>query len=403
MNKRVLYVVTVVGLIFTLSVTHTTSSYAASSTKNLDQQIANAKKKKADSQKKAKEAQSRIAQVKSDKQLTLKEIDDLNNQLKVTYEKLEQLNVKLEKTEVELANQEKQLDEAEARVEKRDGLLKSRLRLMYTNGTVSYLDVLFSATSFSDFLTRLDSLQMVFTQDQEILDSNKKDRDLIAAKKQEVMISLAEAQKLYESTTDIRNDLQQKEQAKEVRVAQLANEEHVLEKITAEEEENVIAFAREESKLQAEKAKAAGGGTNKYSGGKFAYPLAKQAKVTSEYGSRTNPVTGKQGEFHKGIDFGAPSGSDILAADDGIVILAGSYSGYGNCVIINHGKDKNGKEIWTLYGHIRHGGIKVSKGAKVKRGQKIAEVGSTGQSTGPHLHFEVRVDEKVVNAGSYLK
>ncbi|TCZ76873.1 peptidase M23 [Paenibacillus albiflavus] len=403
MKKRIIYLTLTASLVAALTTTQLTSSYAATSTKNIDQQIANLKKQKADSQKTIKDAQNKIAQVKSDKQLTLREIDDLNNQLKATYAKLEQLDAELDKTEKELENQAKQLDEAETRVAKRDDLLKSRLRLIYTNGAVSYLDVLFNATSFSDFLTRLDSLQMVFNQDQEILDENKKDRDAIALKKEEVAKSLVEVQKLYDTTTALRVDLQQKEHAKEVRVAELEHQAESLEKITAEEEEKVITMAREESKLQAEKAKAAGGSSYKYSGGKFAYPLPSQVPVTSEYGSRVNPVTGQKGEFHKGIDFGAKSGTNILAAEDGVVLLASSYSGYGNCVIINHGKDKNGNEVWTLYGHIRMGGIKVSKGDKVKRGQKIAEVGSTGQSTGPHLHFEVRVNEKVVDPGPYLK
>jgi murein DD-endopeptidase MepM/ murein hydrolase activator NlpD len=404
MKKRIIYLVLVVGLIGTLATTQMTTGYAATttSTKNLDKQIANLKKQKAEAQKRAKDAQNQIAQVKIDKQLTLKEIDDLNNQLKSTYAKLEKLDTQLEQTEQELQNQAKQLDEAEARVEKRDALLESRLRLIYTNGAVSYLDVLFSATSFSDFLKRLDTLQMVFTQDQEILEANKRDRDAVAKKKQEVAVSLANVQKMYDEATALRIDLQKKEAAKEVQVAALEHKEDELEKITEDEEERLMALAKQESKLQAEKRKASGQKNIQYPGGTFAYPLVKQGRVTSNFGGRINPVTGKR-EGHKGMDIAVPSGTDILAAEDGYVITAGSQSGYGNTVMINHGTNKDGKEVWTVYAHIRHGGIKVSKGDKVKRGQKIAEVGSTGQSTGPHLHFEVRVDGKYTSPEGYLK
>lgn len=402
MKKRIIYLVLVVGLIGTLATTQMTTSYAATSTKNLEKQIANLKKQKADAQKRAKDAQNQIAQVKIDKQLTLKEIDDLNNQLKATYVKLEKLDSQVEQTEKELQNQAKQLDEAEARVERRDELLDSRLRLIYTNGAVSYLEVLFSATSFSDFLNRLDTLQMVFSQDQEILESNKRDRDAVAKKKEEVAASLVQVQKLYDEATALRIDLQKKEAAKEVQVAALDDKAEALEKITEEEEERLMALAREESKLQAEKRKASGQKDIKYPGGKFAYPLEKQATVTSEFGNRVNPVTGKR-EGHKGMDLAIKTGTAILAAEDGYVVTAGSQSGYGNTVIIDHGKDNNGKSVMTVYAHIRHGGIKVSKGDKVKRGQKIAEVGSTGQSTGPHLHFEVRVDGKYTSPAGYLK
>ncbi|MGO4373532.1 M23 family metallopeptidase [Paenibacillus sp. MCAF20] len=98
------------------------------------------------------------------------------------------------------------------------------------------------------------------------------------------------------------------------------------------------------------------------------------------------------------MDFAAPQGTDIYAAEGGVVIISQTWSSYGECIVIDHG---NG--LWTLYGHIRKGGRLVSKGDTVKKGDKIAEVGSTGNSTGPHLHFEVRKNEVAVNPGGYLK
>lgn len=398
MKKRIFSLFLVISLMIVSMAPY--NSFAASSS-SIDKQLADIKRQKAEAEKKAREAQSRIANVKSAKKKTLQEIVELNEQLKATYAKLTELNKRLEETEQELQIKAQELDQAEARVERRDELLKSRLRLIYTNGAVSYLDVLFSATSFSDFLTRLEALKMVFNQDQEILESNKRDRDLVAEKKKEVEATLVMVKGLYDEASALKIELERKEHEKEVQVAQLDKEAEALEKITEEEEKMLMELARKEAKLQAEKNKSLSNLT--FPGGTFAFPLPQSYKMTSDFGSRTNPVTGKKGEFHKGLDFGAPNGTNILAAEAGSVIFAGSMSGYGNAVIINHGKNKDGKEVWTLYAHIRKGGIKVNKGDMVKRGQKIAEVGMTGQSTGYHLHFEVRINESPVDPKPYLR
>lgn len=120
------------------------------------------------------------------------------------------------------------------------------------------------------------------------------------------------------------------------------------------------------------------------------------ARLSSGYGMRIHPITGVK-KNHTGVDLAAPQGTDIHAAQDGVVIVAEWWSGYGNTVIIDHGDN-----VWTLYGHIRSGGIKVEKGQQVKKGETIAEVGSTGNSTGPHLHFEVRINGNPVDPMPYL-
>lgn len=134
-----------------------------------------------------------------------------------------------------------------------------------------------------------------------------------------------------------------------------------------------------------------------YTGGSgtLALPVS-HYRLSSTFGMRVHPITGKL-KGHTGIDMAAPQGTDIHAAEDGVVIVAEWWSGYGNTVVIDHGDG-----LWTLYGHIRNGGTVVHTGQTVKRGQKIAEVGSTGNSTGPHCHFEVRENNKPVNPMNYL-
>ncbi len=399
MKKRILPLLLSLGMAGLLVVPY--AGYAATATSKIDQELSQLKRDKAAAQKKANEAQKQITQVHHEKEQAAKDIKTIQVQLDEAGKKVSDLNEKIDEVSEDLKVNGEQLDEAEARVFSRDQMLKSRLRLMYMNGTVSYMDVLLSATSFSDFLSRLEALKSIVNQDKDILEANVKDRDLVAQKKAETEKQLAEVKALYAEADKARDVLAVKEKEKEVRIASLSRKEKELEEITEENEKLLIQFAAKESSLQAKK-RATAASSNKnvftYSGGKFGYPLGIKAPMTSDFGSRIDPITKKREEFHKGIDLGAPKGTDILAAENGVVIVAAWWSGYGNCVIIDHGKG-----VWTLYGHIRADGIFVKKGDSVKRGQKIAEVGSTGNSTGNHLHFEVRTNEQPVDPKPYLR
>lgn len=309
--------------------------------------------------------------------------------------------------EEELLQTGLELEQAEERVKTRDELLQSRMRLMYTNGFVSYMDVLLSATSFTDFIDRFDALQSILSQDRDILAEQREEKELVSLKKIEVEKQFEEVKAIYAKLELYEAHLVKKEQEKETMIAsynenikeidnklsQIDSTLEELEGISKEQEELLMALASKVSKLNAEKNKI----SNPYTGGKLGMPIRDSYRISSNFGTRVHPISGKK-HTHTGIDFAAPQGTDIYAAEGGVVLVAQTWSSYGNCVIIDHG---NG--LWTLYGHIRNGGIKVEKGETVKKGQKIAEVGSTGNSTGPHLHFEVRVNQTPVNPSSYLK
>ncbi|WP_241675096.1 murein hydrolase activator EnvC family protein [Paenibacillus luteus] len=309
--------------------------------------------------------------------------------------------------EEELLQTGLELEQAEERVKTRDELLQSRMRLMYTNGFVSYMDVLLSATSFTDFIDRFDALQSILSQDRDILAEQREEKELVSLKKVEVEKQFEEVKAIYAKLELYEAHLVKKEQEKETMIAsynvnikeldnklsQIDSTLEELEGISKEQEELLMALASKVSKLNAEKNKI----SNPYTGGKLGMPIKDSYRISSNFGTRVHPISGKK-HTHTGIDFAAPQGTDIYAAEGGVVLVAQTWSSYGNCVIIDHG---NG--LWTLYGHIRNGGIKVEKGETVKKGQKIAEVGSTGNSTGPHLHFEVRVNQTPVNPSSYLK
>ncbi|MNH96269.1 Murein DD-endopeptidase MepM [compost metagenome] len=355
--------------------------------------------------------------------------------------KMTDISGKIASTEKSLNITAAELDEAEARVASREKLLESRVRLMYTDGAVSYLDVLLSSTSFSDFLDRADSLKMIVDQDQDLLVQHKLDKQTVIAKKQELEGQYAQAKQLYTDLESQRSTLKEKEAEKQELIAyydkeiqetdglteeqdaklvQLASERSALEnkkdQIKAEEAARKAAAAKAEAARRAAAAAAAAkaraasssssSGSNsdssssysEYAGGNgpFLLPVG-SARISSPYGVRTHPVTGEVGKMHTGTDFAVPQGTSIHAADSGTVIVAEWWSGYGYTVVIDHGGG-----VWTLYGHIREGGIKVSVGERVSRGQTIAESGATGRVTGPHLHFEVRIDGKPVDPMPYL-
>lgn len=284
---------------------------------------------------------------------------------------------------------------------------------------------------------------MIVDQDQDLLVQHKLDKQTVIVKKQELEGQYATAKQLYTDLEAQRSMLKEKEAEKQELIAYYDEEIQNSEVLSAEQDAKLVELASSRSALEAQKdklkaeeaarraaaakaeaqrraalaaakaaeaaknakaARSAGGDSSsvasaeEYSGGDGPYlrPVG-YARISSPFGYRTHPVTHEVGKLHTGVDFAVPQGTSIHAADSGTVIVAEWYSGYGYCVIIDHGGG-----VWTLYGHIREGGIKVSQGQRVERGQKIAESGSTGRSTGPHLHFEVRINGTPVNPMPYL-
>ncbi|WP_028559434.1 murein hydrolase activator EnvC family protein [Paenibacillus pinihumi] len=341
------------------------------------------------------QAQQDYKAVEQKKEETAQSITKIMSQINQTTDNMQNVRDRLEVTEGQLLEAGESLQEAEKRIEARDKLLKSRVRLLYTSGSVSYLDVLLSSTSFIDFLDRFDSIQSILSQDKTILEEHKKDKVLIEVKKAEVETKLAEVKDLYGRLEVYYAQLVDKEKEKEKMILSYSEQMEELEDISAEQEELIMKLAKKAADLEKQRNRVK---SHYKSGGKLLRPIGDGYRISSGFGPRTHPITGKKGKMHTGVDFAAPQGTAIYAAESGVVLVAQATSGYGNTVIIDHG---NG--MWTLYGHIRNGGIKVDAGQTVKRGQKIAEVGSTGNSTGPHLHFEVRMNEKPQNPMSYIR
>lgn len=365
-------------------------------------------------QQKAKQAEKAQEKAASQKQEAEHYVNKNNEYLKqvmeqitVVSDELANISIKIDETEQNLRETGVKLEETKARIEERSVLLDSRVRLMYTDGAVSYLDVLLSSTSFTDFLERADSLQAIANQDHLLLEEHKHDKELILEQQEQLNHDYEKVKTLYADAESRKSVLEDKEKEKQELIAKYHAEIEESDDISEEQERLLVELATKRATLEKEKNKlkaaqvytykssSSGSGGFKGSGGSMGLPV-NGARLSSGYGTRVHPITGKL-KAHTGVDFAAPQGTDIYAAEGGIVIVAEWWSGYGNAVIIDHGDN-----VWTLYGHIRNDGIKVEKGEQVKKGQKIAEVGSTGNSTGPHLHFEVRINGSPVDPMPYL-
>ena len=349
-----------------------------------------------------KDAQAKKEQFQQEINVNAAEINKLAEQINTKENEISKLQANIFTKTQQIEKSTLELAEAEQRVKERDKLLKDRLRLMYQQGDVQYMEVLLASTSFSDFLDRFDSLQAIFKQDTEILRKNKEDRDLIAATKQRLEGEKTELTQLKSAQEEQKRELDQFKSQKEAINRQLEVNKSEQERIEAEaqkiQDAAVSEIYRLTQAIEAERYKqnTKPQGSGETFTGPFTWPVPGVYMITSEFGDRVDPFTGER-VGHNGMDIGAGQGTTVVAAQSGTVITAGWVSGFGNCIIINHG---NG--LWSLYGHLMNGGIQVSQGQEVTQGDVIGNVGSTGRSTGPHLHFGVYLNGAVVNPRSYL-
>ena len=294
----------------------------------------------------------------------------------------------------ELDATEKRIDENEDKLKvlnkdfavKRDQLAK-RVRDIYINGQINYLDVLFGAKDFQDFFTRMDLLKRVIQQDYDLVQVVFAEKTAIETSQKELEKDKAAKEKLVAAAADRKKEAEKKQAAKQAIIDKMETDRATQERII---NENLAASKEVEQMIRNSRYQPASPALS--GGGALNWPLG--GPITSPFGWRVHPITGAS-RFHSGIDIGGDYGDTIHAAGAGIVSYAGWISGYGYAVIIDHGGG-----ISTLYGHNQ--ALLVSEGQSVSQGQAIAECGSTGNSTGPHCHFEVRVDGEPVDPMGYL-
>lgn len=319
----------------------------------------------------------------------IQELDDkirtAENEIAGMDEKLIDLQTKVEETTQNLQIVQKNYDENRK-------IMENRLVVMYECGDVTYLDLLLRSSSLVEFLSNYYIIEEIVRSDNELLASIEKEKDEIETTKKQLEQQKAELKLLKVKQEQTRIIMQNNKTIQQNEIDKLSDNEKEL-------QQKIQEYKDEEARIENLIKLASGQYTynGEYSGGVMAWPIAKEGTyITSNYGTREHPIQGII-KTHTGIDIGnAGFGAPVIAAADGIVSMASYYGGYGNCVMINHG---NG--ISTLYGHGQK--ILTTVGAEVKKGDLIMEVGSTGLSTGPHLHFEVRINGVHTNPLQYLQ
>lgn len=330
-----------------------------------------------------KRVEANIRRLRGEKGELAFELKTLDKELLVAGEELEGVKKSLETEKEEHERLARELEEKTEDLEKKRGQLAERSVEIYKQGDLSYLDLVFGAEDFSDFIDRVFFLQIIYENDQRLITSVKDQIAEVNLKKVEVNQKIIVIEEMREEVELRIEEINVHLEAKKNAMKQIRNDEALYNKQVKEIE-------AESKRIQAELRRLAQSGSG-YKGkpwtGNFLKPL--NGPITSGFGWRKHPIF-KVKKMHAGVDIDGVTGDPIKAGGDGKVIYADWRGGYGKCVMIDHGKG-----IVTLYAHLSK--ILVKKGQIVSAGTKIGKVGSTGYSTGSHLHFEVRVNGKPVN------
>lgn len=328
-------------------------------------------------------------------------VTQLDNELSGIQEKIAQYNTLIIEKEQEIEDTTEELNAAIKQQEEQYEAMKKRIQFMYERGDTFYLELLFSSTGFADMANKAEYIEALSRYDKNKLDEYVETKEMVQLCKEKLEAEkevLDEAKIAVEAEEASISELIDQKEAQIISVStDISTKEAAIkeyEEMIAQENAEIAALekavAEEKARLEAENAKA-----RIYNGGMFAWPCPGYKRISDEYGNRIHPILGTQ-QFHNGVDMSAPAGTAILAAYDGDVIAAAYSSSMGNYIMIDHGSG-----LYTIYMHCS--ALYVSKGQTVTKGQNIAAVGSTGRSTGPHLHFSVRLNGSYVSPWNYLK
>ena len=355
---------------------------------NIQQQMTNEANKKS-------EAEKTIGTVYEQLHAIQIELDTATAELKQVQADRIQLDKDITKTEAELKA-------AQARLQSREKVFYKRVRDIYINGRLSYLDVVVGSKDFSDFANRMEMLKRILQSDMDLINTIKTEREEIASKKAKLEEDRAKVLELEKVAQEKQNLINQKKAERQAVLERAMNDRDTAERAYNElmaSSASITAMLQQRAAERATAAAAAasqgggGGGATWVQGtGQLAAPVV--APITSDFGWRIHPIYGTR-RLHAGTDFGVDEGTPVHAADGGVVVEAGWVSGYGYTVIIDHG---NGMS--TLYAH--NSDVAVSPGQTVSKGQVVSYSGNTGGSTGPHLHFEVRINGEPTDPMGYL-
>ncbi len=330
---------------------------------------------------------NKLNKEKQEKNSVASEINRLDSEIRNINAEINELSSNIENMNSNIKECENNITQLEDEINLKTELLEKRVRVMYKKGgSLGYVEVLFDAEDLGDFLTRLDMIQKIVDNDVELLSG-------LEAENNELNMLKAELENEKSQLANALNDVEVKKE--EIVVVSRSKEDYMrsleqnIEELKAQEDRLLADSKRLEDEIHKTQLEI------EYAGGVMAWPSPGYYRVTSPYGMRLHPIYGYS-KMHTGVDVGVAMNQNIVASNDGVVQYAGWYGAYGNIVIVDHGGG-----ISTLYAH--NTSVLVSKGQNVSKGQVISKSGTTGLSTGPHLHFEVRINGVHTNPMEYIK
>lgn len=397
MNKKTIIChILALALIFTMVPQITVQAKGDASTTSLSE----AQKEKEALEKQLKDAKKLISELKDSKGDVEDKVEELNNELIDISARITTLENQLAEKSTEIADAETQLAQAEDEKQKQYEDMKLRIQYMYENSQSGYLEQLLDSRSASEFLNTAEYISQIQRYDRQKLDEYTQTVEYITTAKAQLEQDYADLQVMKENVESQKKSVASLMSQKETELAGITDDISDAQNDAKYYEAEIQAqneLIAEIKRIEAEKAAAAAAGQNvqnPYSGGAFTWPCPSSTRITSDYGTRVSPTSGASSN-HKGIDIGADAGATIVAAADGIVKAANYSSAAGNYVMIDHGGG-----LYTVYMHCSS--LAVSEGTSVSAGQTIAYVGSTGISTGNHLHFGVSLNGSYVSPWNYL-
>ena len=376
------------------------SGITSSTIQDMRDQISNAEKERNELQNSLSNVKNLVAKLEKEKSSLNNYVAKLDQNLAEIESKIEELNNQIIVKEAQIVETQKQLEEALAKEDSQHDSMGKHIRLIYQKGVSHYFEVLLQASSLGDLLNRITYVNSLAEYDKAMLDDFIATREYVELCKEQLDLDKA---LLDETKAGVESEQQAlealiEEKATEIKryESNISTQEQAIKEYEADLAEQTELIAQIEAAIIEEQKRILeeNGVVLEYDGGAFVFPIASYTRVSSDYGWRVHPILNVK-KFHNGVDFAAPKGTAIYAAYDGVVAAADYSATMGKYIMINHGGG-----LYTIYMHASK--LCVEKDEIVVRGEKIAEVGTTGRSTGNHLHFTVRKNGEYVSPWDYI-